>query len=276
MKFKPVIKWSGSKRSQSEQIVSHFPKIIKTYYEPFCGSCSVLYQLLNTPDIKVDRYVCSDINNDLIGLWEIIQKCPLQLYENYYIKWNELNSLPNIESKNNYYYDIRNRFNKYRNPCLFFFLIRTCFNGLIRYNKKLEFNSPFHIGRPGIQPDKIKDIIFQWSEKIQNVEFKCCSYIDIQPLDNEDFMYLDSPYFSTKAMYNGKIDYNEYWNWLRKQKCDYVFNFDGINGKDNTYNVPKNLYDKHLYLDKELSSYSRLNKEKIYVRESLYIKYNIL
>lgn len=35
IKFKPIIKWSGSKRSQSEEIIKRFPKEIKTYYEPF-------------------------------------------------------------------------------------------------------------------------------------------------------------------------------------------------------------------------------------------------
>ena len=65
MKFQPVIKWSDSKRSLSNDIIQYFPKEIDTYYEPFCGGCSVLYQLIHS-DIKVNRYVCSDINEDLI------------------------------------------------------------------------------------------------------------------------------------------------------------------------------------------------------------------
>ena len=56
MKFKPVIKWSGSKRGQSEKIVSYFPKEINIYYEPFLGGGSVMFQLLNTLDIKVNKY----------------------------------------------------------------------------------------------------------------------------------------------------------------------------------------------------------------------------
>ena len=35
--FEPVIKWSGSKRSQASEIISNFPKEIDTYYESFCG-----------------------------------------------------------------------------------------------------------------------------------------------------------------------------------------------------------------------------------------------
>ena len=42
IKFQPVIKWSGSKRSQCEDILEYFPQTINTYYEPFCGGCSML------------------------------------------------------------------------------------------------------------------------------------------------------------------------------------------------------------------------------------------
>ena len=30
VKFQPIIKWSGSKRSQCEEILSYFPKTIET------------------------------------------------------------------------------------------------------------------------------------------------------------------------------------------------------------------------------------------------------
>lgn len=33
--FEPAVKWSGSKRSQAEEIIKLFPKEIDTYYEPF-------------------------------------------------------------------------------------------------------------------------------------------------------------------------------------------------------------------------------------------------
>lgn len=39
--FKPVIKWSGSKRSQSDEILKHFPNEIDTYFEPFVGGGSI-------------------------------------------------------------------------------------------------------------------------------------------------------------------------------------------------------------------------------------------
>ena len=74
--FQPLIKWSGSKRSQASEIIKYFPKEIDTYYEPFCGGCSVLRTLLES-NIKVNRYICSDLNTELIELWRLIKSNPI-------------------------------------------------------------------------------------------------------------------------------------------------------------------------------------------------------
>lgn len=46
-KLQPVIKWTGSKRSQAKSIVDNIHKNYDTYYESFCGGCSVLFYILN-------------------------------------------------------------------------------------------------------------------------------------------------------------------------------------------------------------------------------------
>ena len=158
MKFQPAIKWSGSKRNQSEEIIKRFPQYIRTYYEPFIGGGSVLFQLMNS-DIKVDNYICSDINKDLINLWNMIKDNPSKLCESYKTLWRELNAISDIEEKKKYYYEIREKFNKLKNPEYFMFLSRTCANGLIRFNSKGEFNSAFNSYRPGINPTKLEKII---------------------------------------------------------------------------------------------------------------------
>lgn len=273
MKFQPAIKWSGSKRSQSEQIVSYFPKEIDTYYEPFVGGASVLFQLLHS-DVKVNNYICSDINKDLIDLWNKIKSNPDNLIESYFIMWHELNIDDDIERKKQYFYTVRNRFNRERNPSDFLFLSRTCTNGLIRYNSKGEFNTSFHFSRKGIKPEKLKRIILYWSEKLNeyNVEFICCDYKEIITKEN-DFIYLDPPYANTKGMYYGEIDYEEFWNWLRKQNAKYLISFNGKRDViDNTYNVPKDLYQQHIYLHSGRSSFKGLKHQVVqYVKESLYI-----
>lgn len=275
MKFQPVVKWSGSKRSQSEEIIKRFPKEINTYYEPFVGSASVLFQLLNS-NIKVNNYICSDINQDLINLWNYIINEPFYLINEYKTMWNELNSIEDIEKRKEYYYMVRNRFNKNREPKDFMFLSRTCANGLIRFNSKGEFNTSFHFSRPGIDPIKLEKIINQWSELLNknNVIFICQNYTNINA-QLGDLIYLDPPYANTKGMYYGQIDYKQLWYFLSKQQASYVLSFDGKTGsKDMTYEVPCNLYDKHEYIYSGISGFGKIHKKQEYVSESLYIKIN--
>lgn len=273
MKFQPVIKWSGSKRSQSEEIIKRFPKQIKTYYEPFVGGGSVLFQLMNS-DIEVENYVCSDINKDLINLWNMIKDNPSKLCDSYKMLWTELNRITNIEEKKKYYYEIRRKFNEFREPEHFMFLSRTCVNGLIRFNSKGEFNTSFHFSRPGISPEKLKLIIQLWSNLLNknNVMFICQDYRKINP-QTKDLVYLDPPYANTKGMYYGKIDYEELWKFLLNQKANYILSFDGkTDKKDMTYNVPCNIYDKHEYIYSGISGFGKSHNKKEYVNESLYVR----
>jgi len=274
MNFKPVIKWSGSKRSQSEEIIKSFPKTINTYYEPFVGGGSVLRQLLHS-DIKVNKYICSDINKDLISLWNMIKNNPSELIKKYTSMWNELNIDNDIERKKQYYYKIRNSFNKLHTPEDFLFLSRTAINGLIRYNSKGEFNSSFHLTRNGIIPKTLESILLEWSNllNVNNVLFVHNDYINIET-NIDDFMYLDPPYAGTKGMYNGVIDFNVLWNWLDEQPCKYALSFDGTCGvEDRTFNVPESVYNEHLYLYSGTSNFKKLKEIGTeYVKESLYLK----
>ena len=274
VKIKPVIKWSGSKRSQSQEIVSRFPKEISTYYEPFVGGGSVLYQLIYS-DVQVKEYVCSDFNPDLITLWKEIKKNPEELSKTYEELWTELNNIEDDDDRKEYFYTVRDRFNKHKDPHDFLFLSRTCTNGLIRYNLKGEFNTSLHFSRKGINPKTLNDIILDWSNRLNenNVKFIHRSYEDITT-KQDDFLYLDPPYANTKGMYFGAIDYELLWDWMRVQQAEYMLSFNGVSGvEDSTYDVPKDLYSQHIYLDSGSSSFRRtvaLKNEM--VRESLYIK----
>ena len=275
MKFQPVIKWSGSKRSQSEEIIKYFPKEIDTYYEPFCGGCSVLFQLLHS-DIKVNNYVCSDKNKGLIDLWNLIKVDPKLVSHSYSIMWNELNIDDNKERKKQYFYMVRERYNNEHNPTDFMFIMRTTTNGMPRYNNNGDFNNSFHVTRNGILPNKLEKIIYQWSEVLNknNVEFINQEYNNIVTNKN-DFVYLDPPYANTKGMYYGTIDYNILWNWLKQQSCKYILSFDGkTNNEDMTQNIPTNIYSKHIYLNSGNSSFRRVvgKSKNTIVKESLYIK----
>ena len=276
MKFQPAIKWSGSKRSQSEEIVKRIPKRdYTTYYEPFCGGCSVLFQLLHS-DVTFKRYVCSDKNKGLINLWNEIKNNPEEVIKQYEIMWNELNIDDDKERKKNYFYSVRERYNKEGSPYDFMFIMRTTTNGMPRYNNKGESNNSFHVTRNGVIPKSLAKTIREWSEVLNKykVEFIHGEYNDIQP-NEEDFIYLDPPYANTKGMYYGTIDYDKLWDWMRELPCKYMLSFDGkTSSRDETYEVPKDLYSTHEYLYSGNSSFNRIigKSSSEYVEESLYIK----
>lgn len=273
--YEPVIKWCGSKRTQAKEIIEVFPTEIDCYYEPFCGSAAVLRRLLDA-NITCKHYICSDVNADLISLWNYIKSNSKELSKYYTKLWTELNKDNDFERKKVYFEDVRARYNKEHSPYDFLFIMRTTTNGMPRYNKKGDFNNSFHVTRNGIQPQTLEKILTEWAYvlNINDVRFIHCDFTDIKPTC-KDYLYMDPPYANTKGMYFGKIDYEIFWNYLRGLRCNYSFSFDGCSGNvDNTQAVPIDVYTKHKYLCNGNSSFKRtIGKDnKAIVYESLYIK----
>ena len=140
--IKPVIKWSGSKRLQADEILKNVPAQFNTYFEPFVGGGSILYA------IHPKKAICGDICEPLIALWNEIKDSPEELAEAYRLRWNRLQN-EGYEA----YYSIRDDFNRTHSPEDLMFLSRTCVNGLIRFNAKGEFNNSLHHTRKGIKPE---------------------------------------------------------------------------------------------------------------------------
>ena len=275
MNFQPAIKWSGSKRSQCDEIISYFPRKIETYYESFLGGGSVAYRLMNS-DINVNKFVLSDLNSDLINLYKLIQNDYKSVVSHYELLWNELNKDSDFERKKLYFAEIRKRLNEKHDPKDFMFIMRTTINGMPRYNSDGEFNNSFHITRNGIEPFRLEKILKEWNDTLNNhnVEFINASYDEFCPNEN-DFCYYDPPYANTKGMYFGAIDNGKFFSFLSDLKCPYCFSFDGFcEDEDSTYDVPKSVYDEHVYLKNGNSSFRRVigNKTDKIIYESLYIK----
>jgi DNA adenine methylase len=278
MDFQPIIKWVGSKRIQSEEIVQYFPDYIDTYYEPFCGGCSVLFQLLKSKNHKVNRCVCSDINGDLIDLWNTIKKDPDGLFQEYSRMWEEMNSLPDRQDKKKYFEMVRDEFNQTRSPYSFFFLMRTCTNGIPRYNRFGEFNNTFHITRDGIKPKRLKKVLYEWSRVLNkyNVLFKRCDYkMMLEGLNLDDFVYLDPPYEMTRSTgkYFGSINYQDMFYRLgvmAERGIHFGLSFDSTDG---ILTVPEDCYINHVDITSRPGGYRRTklkmdNKDKY---ENLYL-----
>ncbi|MBP1764197.1 MAG: hypothetical protein H6Q65_1255 [Firmicutes bacterium] len=266
-KIRPVIKWSGSKRSQAAEIVKLFPSFQK-YYEPFIGGASVAYMA------KPRNGICGDICVPLINLWNIIKLKPESLSLSYHEAWHRLQ-----KAGHQVYYEIRDHFNQTQSPYDLFFLSRTCVNGLIRFNKNGEFNNSLHHTRKGIHPLTLNKILLDWSARMKNIEFRTGDYrATTMDITKHDFIYLDPPYFNTKGRYYGTIDYEEFLSYLEalnSKGIKYALSFDGIREEtDYTIDLPKELYKKHIMLEAGNSSFKKvMDKRTEKVCESLYLNW---
>lgn len=283
-RIRPCIKWSGSKRSQSEEIVKRIDiQDGGTYYEPFLGGASVFMQLYKDKEknSKISRFILSDYDLGLMNLWFAVRDDYEDVYKKYKSEWNILKGIDNWTDKRTRYERIREEYNRLREPALFMFIMRVTTNGMPRYNQSGEFNNSLHIHRDGINPEELLSIMKEWSAVLNDkrVILKSGDYIDICK-DNKqgDFIYMDPPYAHTKGMYEAEEFNADRWmTWMKQDiRCSYMFSYDGISGKhDNTVDtIDPSLYDTHEYLKSGNSSFKRIRMSDrgAMVYESIYIK----
>lgn len=267
MKIDPIIKWSGSKRSQAQDIIKQFGEY-HCYYEPFLGGGSVMYAL-NPPCA-----ICGDICEPLIGFWKMVQESPGEVIKYYSDEWCRLQN-----EGYEVFYDIRSRFNSNKSPLDLLFLSRTCVNGLIRFNTKGDFNNSFHHTRKGIDPKRFEKIVMDWNKRILNVQFISGDYRETtQTATKKDLIYLDPPYENTKGRYYGTINYEEFYKYLEELNIKgvrFALSFDGIRGnKAYETNIPKELYKKKFMISSGNSSFKKvMDKRSEQVYEALYLNW---
>ncbi len=151
IKAKPFVKWVGGKGQLIEQLEQKLPADFDnwdnaTYIEPFVGGGAMLFHMLQKhPNIK--RAVINDINHDLIVCYQTVRDNVEQLIPSLRKIEEHYHALPDMDAKREMYMEVRSRYNEknlnpIENTTLFFFLNRTCFNGLYRVNRKGLFNVP--------------------------------------------------------------------------------------------------------------------------------------
>lgn len=177
--LKPPLKWAGGKR----WLVPHLKPIWdrysdRRYVEPFCGGLAVALGL------QPARALLNDINPHLINFYRHLQT----------------GMQPQLAMRNNerLFYKRRTRFNKLiqnggaqsREAAeLFYYLNRTCFNGLCRFNKGGGFNVPFGTYK---QINYASDFS-PYAQVLGRWEF---TNTDVAAMETQadDFIYADPPY----------------------------------------------------------------------------------
>lgn len=179
VKLKPPLKWAGGKRWLLP-VVQRIYKEFSAYrlVEPFVGGMAI------TLGILPDRALLNDINLHLINFYRHLQRGLVITFPMY--------------NDRNYYYKARERFNqlirdgKYTGKEaaeLFYYLNRTGFNGLCRFNKKGEFNVPF---------GSYKKITYTLDFRAYALALANYTFVsgDFRNLNyhHTDFIYADPPY----------------------------------------------------------------------------------
>ncbi|MGF1740759.1 Dam family site-specific DNA-(adenine-N6)-methyltransferase [Vibrio profundum] len=183
MKKRAFLKWAGGKYGLVEDIQRHLPPARKLI-EPFVGAGSIF---LNT---DYDRYLLSDINPDLINLYNLVKNDP-ELYIREAKRWFVADN-----NRKEAYLDIRAQFNQtddvmYRSLA-FLYMNRFGFNGLCRYNKKGGFNVPFGSYKKPYFPEAELEF---FAEKAKKATFVCQGYSDtFKRARKGSVVYCDPPY----------------------------------------------------------------------------------
>lgn len=205
---KPFVKWAGGKSKLApiiDELVDREINLNKfdTYVEPFIGGGAMFFYLTSKYQFK--RVIVSDINIELINTYKAIQGNVERLMNCLDELQREYMSLDDLEAKKEYFYQIREAFNRkiiekrndkeisYLKASYFIFLNKSCFNGLYRVNQKGLFNVPF--GQKVNLNLYDKENLLSVHEVLQRVEIYVQDYQSTIKYANEStFFYFDPPY----------------------------------------------------------------------------------
>lgn len=190
----PWLRWAGSKWRALSGLRAVLENRNYDYYvDPFVGAGSVYFKLARPVNA-----VLSDINKDLMSFYLHLQRNPDEL-------WRLLSEFP-LKFSGDFYIEVRKKFNSLppglERAATFFFLNRTCFNGIYRINKRGEFNVP--IGRRKFSYPRL-EAFQQLSNKLQSAQILDWDFeLTARHARRGVLYYLDPPYTETQqgASYN--------------------------------------------------------------------------
>jgi DNA adenine methylase len=241
--LKPLIKWSGGKCDEIVCYKKYFPKKYKLYLEPFVGGGSTFFY------VNPLNAVISDVHNELITFYnEIKDGSRMKIYD--FMKNNKNDEITYYkvrdEMKLESTLDIANRF---------YYLRKTCFRGMLRYNKEGKFNIPFGKYKK-INFECMQDPLYENLLKHTEILNKDFSWVFKHYDDSNNFMFLDPPYDSTFTDYGyckfGHKEHIKLANCFKKTKIKCLM----VIGKTD--------FISNLYKDYIVEEYDKKYKFKIY------------
>ena len=233
-KAKPFIKWVGGKSQLIDQLDMQLPADFGnwenvTYIEPFVGGGAMLFYMLQRYP-NIEHAVINDINPDLVTCYRTVRDNPKQLIESLADIEMAYLALETEERRKDFFMAVRERYNEknldpIENTTKFFFLNRTCFNGLYRVNKKGLFNVPF--GKYSNPTICDPETILKDSELLQRVEILNGDFeATFEHAQGNSLFYFDPPYrpLSDTSSFNdyAKESFNDDAQIRLKVYCDRI------------------------------------------------------
>jgi DNA adenine methylase len=191
--------------------------------EPFCGSCVVAL------NVQPKKALLTDSNVHMIRLYQEIQSGTLTSAIAKSFLFEEGAKLR--AQGESYYYIVRERFNSNPTSLDFLFLNRSCFNGVMRFNRSGKFNVPYgHKPQRFVQAyvTKITNQIRRISEVISSCDWTFASTDFRQTLESVkpgDLVYADPPYAGRHVDYYNswsEADEVELANILKSLPSDFI------------------------------------------------------
>jgi DNA adenine methylase len=204
----PLIKWSGGKSDEIATIMKFMPTFT-TYVDPFVGG-GALYFHLNPA-----KALINDIHPELITLYKVIGNNHAADIKTF------MDKHPNTEEE---YYKVRAIVpsTDVETAAQFYYLRKTCFRGMLRYNKDGKFNIPFGKYKT-INYGQLEDPAYQallGRTTITNGSFKDLFTTCDTP---DHFIFLDPPYDSKFTDYGycsfGRKEHEELAELFKKSKA---------------------------------------------------------
>ncbi|MBP5296078.1 MAG: Dam family site-specific DNA-(adenine-N6)-methyltransferase [Bacteriovoracaceae bacterium] len=176
----------------------------KTWVEPFLGSGVVGF------NVCPDHAIFADNNPHIINFYQAIKEKKISaLIAREFL---EEEGAKLAQQGETYYYRVRERFNQHQRPLDFLFLNRSDFNGMIRFNRKGQFNVPYGHKPQRFAPAYITKICHQ-IEYVQEAinhrdwTFYCQDFPQTIALAKRgDLIYCDPPYIGRH------VDYFDAWD----------------------------------------------------------------
>ena len=253
--FVPPIKIQGIKTKIVKLISDNvYLTPDSTWYEPFMGSGVVGL------NIAPNKAVFSDTNPYVIALYNSIKekKITSQIVREFL----EHEGAILREKDDEHYYFIRERFNANHNPLDFLFLNRSCFNGMIRFNRYYKFNVPYGHKPERFQKAYVTKIVNQ-VKRLETIfpendwEFVCCSFEEaIARAGVNDFIYCDPPYIGRH------VDYYDSWDEEQEIALHDALVASGARFMLSTWD--HNKYRKNDYLDTVWQGCYKATQEHFY------------